>query len=511
MDKCTVTLDKVQTQIKKLNISKASGPDNIHAKVISELKDCLDYPLYLLYDLSLQEGKIPSQWKIANVKPLFKKGNQHIVSNYRPVSLTAVCGKILERIIRDEIVEFLESHNILSNSQHGFRTGRSCCTQLLELLEIWTDLVDKNINWDCIYLDFAKAFDKVPHKRLITKVEAIGIHGKLLSWISDFIFQRQQQVGIGDCTSAKAEVTSGIPQGSVLGPILFIIYINDLPNELQSHVKIFADDTKVFHIIQSLQDHKHLQEDIIRLVEWANKWQLTFNIEKCKVLHYGKNNPCLKYVMSNTELSESDLEKDLGVHFDPSLKFSSHVGKITTKANQRLAIIKRTFTNMTPEMFLPLYKTLVRPILEYCSSVWNPLLKKDKVEIEKVQRRATKIIHEFKDLEYSERLFRLKLDSLNFRRRRADLIQVFKILKNKENVDKEVFFTLHMDDRTRGNQMKLFKKQSHSNIRLNSFSQRVVNDWNNLSNEVVLCDSVNGFKTALKIEWASHPERYDMP
>ena len=169
-------------------------------------------------------------------------------------------------------------------------------------------------------------------------------------------------------------------------------------------------------------------------MEWANKWQLTFNIEKCKVLHYGNNNPCLKYVMSNTELSDSDLEKDLGVHFDPSLKFSSHVGKITTKANQRLAIIKRTFSKMTPDMFLPLYKTLVRPILEYCSSVWNPLLKKDKVEIEKVQRRATKIIHEFKDLEYSERLFRLKLDSLNFRRRRADLIQVFKILKNKENI-----------------------------------------------------------------------------
>ena len=212
--------------------------------------------------------------------------------------------------------------------------------------------------------------------------------------------------------------------------------------------------------------------------------------------------------MSNTELSESVLEKDLGVHFDPSLKFSSHIGKITAKANQRLAIIKRTFSKMTPAMFLPLYKTLVRPILEYCSSVWNPLLKKDRVEIEKVQRRTTKIIQ---DLEYSERLFRLKLDSLNFRRRRGDLIQVFKILKNKENVDTDLFFTLNMEDRTRGNLMKLFKKQSHSNIRLNSFSQRVVNDWNNLSNAVILCDSVNSFKTALKKEWASHPERYDMP
>ena len=513
LEKCVLTLATVKKQLEKLNISKAAGPDQIHPKLIFELRENLALPLYIIYQKSLREGKLPSQWKSAYIKPIYKKGAKHMASNYRPVSLTSVCCKMLERIIREDIMKHLDKNELLSRDQHGFRSGRSCCTQLLELMEIWTNMLDKGVGWDCIYLDFAKAFDKVPHARLSKKLKALGIKGDLCLWLEDFLNDRQQTVVIKNCKSEPKEVISGIPQGSVLGPILFIIYINDLPEVVKSNVKIFADDTKLFNAItnQSLDNTSNLQSDLKALEDWSQKWQLKFNAEKCKVIHYGSNNPKTGYTLNGTSLECSLAEKDLGIIFDNKLNFSEHVGKVTAKANSRLAIIKRTISNLTPEIFLPLYKALVRPLLEYCSPVWNPMLKKDKTEIEKVQRRATKLIKSLSDLEYDERLYRLGLDSLNFRRRRADLIQVFRIIKKIDDLDIQLFFEFLKSDRTRGHNLRIFKTHCSGNTRANSFSNRIINDWNSLSQEVVDCKTINSFKSALKKFWINHPERFDMP
>jgi hypothetical protein len=329
--------------------------------------------------------------------------------------------------------------------------------------------------------------------------------------MEDFLTNRQQRVVINNTQSNLKTVTSGIPQGSVLGPTLFIIFINDLPDVCKSYVKIFADDTKIFNAIEASEDSEILQEDINQLVNWSHKWQLKFNADKCKVIHYGSNNPNTPYTLNGMRIEDSKLEKDLGVSFDNNLKFSPHVGNIVAKANSRLAIIKRTMHDLSPEVFLPLYKSLVRPLLEYCSPVWSPMLKKDQIEIEKVQRRATKLVKSISHMEYSERLFYLKLDSLHFRRRRSDMIQVFRIINGFDGIDPSSFFTFFENSRTRGHKHKIFKPNTNCRVRTNTFSQRIINDLNSLSPEVVNTETINSFKSTLKKFWVLHLERLDMP
>ena len=494
--------------LNNLNISKSAGPDDIHPRVIYELRSNVVETLTKIYNKSLEAGKLPDDWKHAIIKPIHKKGKKGDPSNYRPVSLTSVPCKILERIIRDNIVEFLENNDLFNINQHGFRAGRSCTTQLLEIMEIWTDLMEKNIPFDVIYLDFSKAFDKVPHTRLCNKLKAIGIKGNTLEWIKDFLNKRTQSVRINDSISGVRPITSGIPQGSVLGPILFLVFINDLPNEISSAVKIFADDTKIFRALRAGEDHIHLQEDLVKLFEWSCKWLLPFNTSKCKILHFGKNNPSYNYFLNNDLIKADPYEKDLGITFNNALNFAKHIRLTVAKANSRLGMIKRNFSNLSPQVFLPIYKALIRPLLEYGSCIWNPHLIYEINEIEKVQRRATKTIQEIRLLPYNERLKYLKLDSLKFRRRRYDIIQVFRILKGIDNISPNMFFELHTGPNTRGHSLKLQKPRATKNIRLYSFSHRIIHDWNNLKQRTIDKITLNSFKTALKKEWEYHPDRF---
>jgi hypothetical protein len=378
----------------------------------------------------------------------------------------------------------------------------------VEGMELWTSHFDNHNAYDCIYLDFAKAFDKVPHKRLVAKLESIGINGKLLRWIEDFLKNRNQIVVIKDTHSETKPVTSGIPQGSVLGPILFIVFINDLPDTVESNLKIFADDTKIFRLINNINDKELLQRDLDKILEWSSTWQMPFNIDKCKVIHYGGNNQNYDYTLNDQPLTPDNTEKDLGVLFDKELKFTHHISQIVSKANSRLGLIKSMFQNLDSSILLPLYKSLVRPLLEYCVSVWNPTLKMNINEIEKVQRRATKLIKEIKHLDYPSRLKYLKLDSLLFRRRRQDMIQVYRIFNKIDNLDPYIFFTLSESANTRGHPLKINKPRAQTNLRLHSFSRRTINDWNKLDRNTVLSTSINSFKTALRKEWANHPDKY---
>jgi hypothetical protein len=508
LDSIVITPAIVELQLQKLNTSKAAGPDNLHAKVLFELRTQICKPLSVIFNKSISEGKIPKDWKFANIKPIFKKGDKKQVSNYRPVSLTSICCKIMERLIRNHMIDFLETNKFLSNDQHGFRSGRSCTTQLLETLELWTNFIDNGMSVDCIYLDFAKAFDKVPHVKLVHKLKAYGFCGNLLKWLEDFLTNRQQRVVINNTQSKTELVTSGIPQGSVLGPTLFIIFINDLPEVCKSYVKIFADDTKIFNAIKSSDDATILQEDINKLVDWSEKWQLPFNMSKSKILHYGRNNPENEYLIGETVIEKGVNEKDLGVLFDNTLKFTSHIAAITRKANSRLGMIKKNFANMRKEIILPLYKSLVRPILEYCSCVWNPALRYNILELEKVQRRATKLISNISHLSYEERLKSLRLDSLAIRRRRNDMLQVYRIIHGIDNINASDFFEFSSDSITRGHRYKINKPRVITSQRQNTFSIRIVNDWNSLNNDTVSSESINIFKTRLAGEWDNHPERY---
>ena len=403
---------------------------------------------------------------------------------------------MLESFVRDSIQEHMEHLNLYARCQHGFRKNRSCITQLLQVLNDFSNYIDQGTPFDAIYLDFRKAFDTVPHQRLLTKLKAYGITGNLYHWIESFLTDRTQYVRVGKEYSSTSPVSSGIPQGSVLGPILFVIFINDLPEGLKSVCGIFADDTKIHN---KCEYHSTIQSDISKLEIWSETWQLYFNNGKCKCVHYGHNNPKHKYYFNTkdgpVEIAEADTEKDLGVIFDSSLKFDQHIKAAVNKANAVLGLIKRNFEFIHENIFLKLYKALVRPHLEYGQSVWSPHLVRQSVLIENVQRRASKLVKKLSNLSYDERLRSLKLPSLKYRRLRGDLITVYNIIK-QDNVDDSIL-TLSNTKVTRGHDLKLYKENSKTNFRKFSFSQRVINYWNALTTNTVHANTVNAFKKLL--------------
>uniref|UniRef100_A0A8C3F3S5 Reverse transcriptase domain-containing protein n=1 Tax=Chrysemys picta bellii TaxID=8478 RepID=A0A8C3F3S5_CHRPI len=285
-----VSLEEVLELIDKLNSNKSPGPDGIHPRVLKELKCEVAELLTKVCNLSFKSASVPNDWKLANVTPIFKKGSRGDPGNYRPVSLTLVPGKLVETIVKNKIVRHTEKHKLLSNSQHGFCKGKSCLTNLLEFFEGVNKHVDKGDPVDIVYLDFQKAFDKVPHQTLLSKVSGHGIKGKVLSWIENWLKDREQRIGINGKFSEWRGVTSGVPQGSVLGPILFNLFINDLEKGVNSEVAKFADDTKLLKIVKTKADCDELQKDLTKLSDWATKWQMKFNVDKCKVIHIGKNN-----------------------------------------------------------------------------------------------------------------------------------------------------------------------------------------------------------------------------
>ena len=435
-----INMTRVRKILQELKQNKSPGPDGIHNRVLYEIRDEIAQPLTNLFRCSLDTGELPSEWKIANITPIYKKGRKADPNNYRPVSLTSAVCKMMERLVRDELENHLEKLGLLSPSQHGFRKGRSCCTQLLEVIHDWADILEESKPIDVIYLDYRKAFDSVPYERLLVKLHAHGIRGKVLQWIRNFLKDREQRVVINGVSSNAAFVTSGIPQGSVLGPILFLIYVNDLPEIVTSTVKLFADDTKIYRKIQNTHDSEELQRDLDKLMNWSQRWQLPFNMGKCSILHLGKNNPNHKYKLTSegdiVELVEIEEEKDLGIKFDSLLSFKQHTSECVSKANQRIGLIRRNFQQLDNYMFLLLYKSLIRPLLEYGNTVWYPCYKQDSQELEKVQRRATKLVKNLRDMAYPARLRALDLPTLVYRRKRADMLQMYRIITGVDNLDR---------------------------------------------------------------------------
>ena len=379
--------------------------------------------------------------------------------------------------------------------------------QLLEVLDVWTKVLDEGGCVDVIYMDFQKAFDTVPHRRLISKIEAHGIGGRLLGWLTDFLADREQRVVVNGTRSSTAEVTSGVPQGSVLGPVLFLLFINDLPKGISKSVKMFADDTKLFSGMTDVNDDS-LQNDLEVLQDWSSKWLMQFHPEKCKVMKLGRQRSNIQYRMNNVILEEIEAEKDLGVQVDNQLSFKSHVAMVTAKANRVVGVIRRSFDNLTEELFATLFKSLVRPILEYGHSVWNPHLKTLSQEVERVQRRATGLLGSLKHLSYPERLQKLELPSLEHRRKRGDMIDAYKYIHGHYDCATP---TLPFSDvtQTRGHSLKLKTCFSRLNVRKYFFSQRIVSLWNSLPEEVVTAPSINSFKARLDRHWDSLPTKYD--
>ncbi len=272
-------------RLNRLDCSKAPGRDKVSQHILKNCSVEISVALEIIFNKSLNEGEIPDEWREANVTPLFKKGSKLSASNYRPVSLTSICCKIMEGIMRDRITSHLNKHNLISPSQHGFVLKKSCVTNLLECQNVVSGLLRDNKSVDVLYTDFEKAFDKVSHKKLIIKLYGYGIRGRLLEWVKSYLKNRRQRVVMGDIESEWRNILSGVPQGSVLGPLLFVIYINYLPDGLDSIFKMYADDSKVI-----AESSSKLQDDIVKIKKWCERWSMCLNSSKCKVMNFRRGN-----------------------------------------------------------------------------------------------------------------------------------------------------------------------------------------------------------------------------
>ena len=492
-----ITSEEVLRAINDMKTNKSPGPDNIYPKVLKETKSEIVDTLKTVFNLSLHQGTVPADWKSANVTPIFKKGDRNTPGNYRPISLTSVVGKMLESIIRDKIVNYLERHSLIRDSQHGFRNKRSCLSNLLTFYNDLFSAHDITRSLDIVYLDFQKAFDKVPHNKLMFKVKQLGIDGNILKWIENWLSNRKQRVVINGTASDWAPVTSGVPQGSVLGPVLFIIYINDIDVGLNNLISKFADDTKIGNSIITDHDRISLQEDLNKISEWSQRWEMPFNVNKCHILQIGTRNHKFNYEMNGVKLESVQCIKDLGVSIASSLKFSQQCKDAAGKANRMLGFINRNFSFKNKDVILPLYISLVRPHLEYAVQFWSPHHAKDIAKLEAVQRRATKMITSLRNKSYEERLASLNLFSLEKRRLRGKLIECYKILKGFTNVDANKLFSIDNSARTRSNGVKLRCKQVQLDCTKFFFTNDVVREWNKLPPSVVQCDTINSFKNKL--------------
>ena len=505
LNNCEFTEENIIKTLENIKVNKTPGPDRIAPRILKETKHQIWKPLSIIFEKSLNSGKVPRDWKLANITPIEKKGNKSLPCNYRPISLTSIVCKIMETILRNRLVNFLEGNNLIKNSQHGFRNKRSCLTNLLDFYNEVVNIFDETKAVDVIYLDFQKAFDKVPHKRLLNKIKSHGIIGNIHSWLKDWLTERKQRVVLNGKASNWRDVLSGVPQGSVLGPVLFLIYVNDMDEGLTCKISKFADDTKITGRVTSTAEKALLQSDLDCLVNWSKKWQMTYNVEKCKVLHIGSNNNRSNYLMNSTEITKVKEEKDLGIIISNNLKPGKHCTEVVKTANKLIGFIGRTFEFKSEKVILALFNALVRPHLEYCVQFWSPHYRKDIDKLERVQRRATKLIPRLRNMPYEERLKQLNLFSLEKRRMRGDLIEVFKMFQGFDNVNIRDYLDIDRERCTRSNGFKIIGKNFRSEESKHFFFNRIVNVWNSLPTQVVNCNTIERFKTGLDKFMTTNP------
>ena len=488
--------------LKNLNVNKACGPDQISNTFLKECAQELSPILSHIYQLSLDSGELPSDWRNANVSPIFKKGDRHTASNYRPVSLTCVCCKLLEHIICRHILNHLEKYNILTELQHGFRSGHSCESQLIITMNDIMKNFDSKIQTDMAILDFSKAFDTVPHRKLLHKLDNYGIRGNINKWIGSFLMDRKQQVIVEGETSEACTVDSGVPQGTVLGPLLFLCHINDLPSRVKSQVRLFADDCLLYRKIRSLKDQLQLQEDLKALEKWAEEWGMRFNATKCYIMSIHRNqNPFTHfYELNNHILSQVNDNPYLGVMISANMKWSTHIEKIYKKANSTLGFIRRNLKNCNIRFKETAYISLVRSVLDYSSTVWDPFLQKDIDRLESVQRSAARFVKSDyrRTSSVSGMMEELGWKPLHQRRKELRLTLLFKIVNDLVAIPAHDHITFNQRPQRNKHQRQINILPANTDIYKHSFFPRTIKDWNSLPESAITCGTINTFKETIQ-------------
>ena len=468
--------------LSSLDPSKARGIDDIGPQILKSCALGLYAPLHHLFELSLSNGIIPAQWSVHVITPIHKSGDRSSVKNYRPISLLCTVSKVLERIVYDKIIDFLTPS--ISLHQFGFLSKRSTVQQLLIFLHNIFSSFTANSQTDVAYLDFRKAFDSIPHAALLLKLWSIGICGSLWSWFSGYLRSRTQCVTVRGHRSDYLPVLSGVPQGSILGPLLFLVYINDLPTATSSTTLMFADDTKCLRNICSFSDCRLLQNDLLALSEWSTTARLQFNIAKFAILRFCPNDPPFDfpYNIDNSVIASPSSHRDLGIMMSRTLSWSHHYNILCSKAYRTLGLLRRLFSSScSVQAKKLLYISLVRSQLTFCSPIWRPHLLKDIKSLERIQRRATKFILSDRSKDYKSRLVTLTLFPLMYFFEMNDIFLFITCLKDPPSNFNILNYVSFSQNSTRsGSSNKLTHTSSSSATTRFFYFNRLPLLWNSL-------------------------------
>ena len=384
------TESEVEKLLSTLNPHKSTGPDGIGNWVLKTCSHTLAKPLTTLFNKLLENGNFPKEWKTASVCPVYKKGNKSEVGNYRPISLLCNMSKVLEKIVYKKLYEYLMEHNLLIEHNSGFKKNDSTINQLLKLIhQIYTDL-NEGKDTCLVFLDVSKAFDKVWIDGLLFKIKQLGIVGPLFNWLRSYVSGRHQKVVLNGCQSTICSLTAGVPQGSILGPLLFLIYVNDITKNMECTINLFADDTSVQKRIDNAASFDIVNRDLQRLTSYGAQWLVKFNAVKTDYMITQK--PICPYhpnlILNGETISESENHTHLGVTINNKLSWSVHINMAIAKADRRLSVIRRCRNQIPQSCRETLYKTIIRPILDYGDIIYDSCLKAESESLEKFQRKC---------------------------------------------------------------------------------------------------------------------------
>jgi hypothetical protein len=488
-----------------LNISKASGPDGVSNRILRECAESLCFPLSRLFNLSFQHGTFPTCWKLANVVPIFKKNDRQLVNNYRPVSLLCTMSKVLERIVHTRLYEYLTTNNLLTDNNSGFKRSDSTVNQLLLISQKITEALDNKNDACLVFLDISKAFDKVWHRGLLFKLRQFGLGGTALQWVSSYLGNRQQQVTVDGVSSEPLPITAGVPQGSILGPLLFLVYINDLVDNLNCDPHLFADDTFLLDIFNDpLTSSVKVNADLKVIHDWGITWKVQFNPSKTQYMIVSKKPNPPQYphpVFSGIPIDRKDSHKHLGLIITKTFTWNEHIDCTIVKASRRLYLINCVRFKLPRRSLCSLYKTMVLPIIEYCDIIYDNCTIKKSLALENVQRRAALICTgAYRHTGNDSLLAELGWQPLRIRRQTHKLVLLFKILHSLTPS-----YLMQIIPRPPQNQYRL---RSRTNAALptpysrlsstrNGFVHSTVKLWNSLSDDIRLSDSLLSFKRKL--------------